>query len=325
MTEVDQKIGTARVILDLPLWIDTINCFLFKGEDGWDIVDTGVYTPEAMEKWQAAFCELDINPLDIRKIVITHDHVDHFGAAGELQKLTRAPIKMIYKSNTMLNWREWLKLLLQEETVFSTFGLPGYLERKIIREKLEQFQNWAPSIPEIEDISGQDTILLGCEQYDILKLSGHCDEQVCFYNKDTKVLFAGDALVTPNHINMTAEDPVGSYFETLKLLRKMNISYLIPSHGKAFSRVGIRIGLIADYRKQQLLELQEHLSQSNTVYQVYLFFLNRGAITDLFFGVTEVYYFLEHLVKAGYLRRELRKGCLYYMNTKGGEKYEMDK
>lgn len=311
--------------MDLPLWIDTINCFLFKGEDGWDIVDTGIYSPGTMEKWKAAFCELGINPPDVRKILITHDHVDHFGAAGELQELTRAPVKMIHKNNTMLNWREWLKLLLQDETVFSSFGLPEDLKRKVIREKLDQFRSWAPGIPEIEDISGQDTILLGCEQYSILKLSGHCDEQVCFYNQDTGVLFAGDALVTPNHINMAGQDPVGSYFETLKLLQKMNITYLVPSHGKPFSRAGLRIGLIAEYRKQQLLELQVHLSQFNTVYQVYLFFLNRGAITDLFFGVTEVYYFLEHLVNAGYLKRELRKGCLYYMNMKGGEKYEMDK
>lgn len=324
MTAIEQRIGATGVTIDLPLWIDTINCFLFKGEDGWDIVDTGIYSLKAIEKWKEAFRELDINPLDVRKIIITHDHVDHFGASGELQKLTQAPVKMVHKNNTMLNWKEWLKVILEEETVFNFFGLPEELKREVIREKINQFQSWAPSIPEIEDIRDQDTILLGCEQYSILKFSGHCDEQACFYNQDMEVLFAGDVLVTPNHINMISEDPVSSYFEALKLLQKMKISYLIPSHGKPFTRVGIRIGLIEKYRKQQLLELKEHLSELKTVYQVYLFFLTRGALTDLFFGITEVYYFLEHLVKVGYLKREIRKGCLYYINTGGGEKDEMD-
>jgi len=324
LTKIDQRIGASRVTIDLPLWIDTINCFLFEGEDGWDIVDTGIYSPETMEKWREVFVELNINPLDIRKIIITHDHVDHFGAAGELQKLAQAPVKMIHKNNTLLNWKDWLKEILHKDNVFNSFGLPEDLKRKVIGEKIDQFQSWAPSIPDIEDLRGEDTILLGREQYSILRFSGHSDEQVCFYNQDMEVLFAGDALVTPNHINMVSEDPVSSYFETLKVLQEMKISYLIPSHGKPFSRVGIRIGLIAEYRRQQLLELEEHLSQFNTVYQVYLFFLNKGALTDLFFGVTEVYYFLERLVKTGHLKREIREGCLYYMNMKGGEKDEMD-
>ncbi|KUO64325.1 MAG: hypothetical protein APF84_09820 [Gracilibacter sp. BRH_c7a] len=314
MTKIERKIGATRVTIDLPLWIDTINCFLFKGEDGWDIVDAGTYTPKAMEKWRQTFREFDINPLDVKKIIITHDHVDHFGAAGELHKLTQAPVKMVHKDNTLLNWKDWLKKILHEETVFHYFGLPEELERKIISEKIGQFQSWAPSIPKIEDLRGSNTIQLGSEQYSLLKFSGHCDEQVCFYNQDMKVLFAGDVLVTPNHINMASQDPLGLYFETLELLKNMEISYLIPSHGKPFGRVGIRIGLISEYRKQQLIDLTEHLSQATTVYQAYLFLLTRGALTDLFFGVTEVYYFLEHLVKTGHLKKETRKDCLYYMN-----------
>jgi len=323
LTKIERRIGATRVTIDLPLWVDTINCFLFKGEDGWDIVDAGIYTPIAMEKWRETFRELGINPLDVRKIIITHDHVDHFGAAGELHKLTQAPVKMAHKDNTLLNWQDWLKVILHEETVFNFFGLPEELKRKVIKEKIGQFQSWAPSIPEIEDLGGEETIQLGCVQYNILKFSGHCDEQVCFYNQDMEVLVAGDVLVTPNHINMASQDPVNQYFKTLKQLEEMKISYLIPSHGKPFGRVRIRIGLIAEYRKQQLLELKRHLSQPNTVYQAYLFFLNRGALTDLFFGVTEVYYFLEHLFKMGHLKRETKNNCLYYL-MKGGEKDEMD-
>lgn len=320
MSSIEQRIGATRITIDLPLWVDNINCYLLKGKDGWDIIDTGIYTATAMKKWKETFRELGINPLDVRKIIITHDHVDHFGAAGELHKLTQAPVKMLRKENSLLNWRVWLKEILHEDSPFHYFGLSKELEGKVINEKIDQFKSWAPDSPDIEDISNQETILLGCEQYKILKLSGHCDDQLCFYNEDIEVLFAGDVLVTPNHINIASQEPLSSYFETLEFLKKMKISYLIPSHGKPFARVGIRIGLIAEYRKQQLIALKEHLSQTNTVYQAYLFFLTRGALTDLFFGLTEVYYFLEHLVKLGHLKRETRKDCLYYLYLKGGEK-----
>ncbi|KJS23099.1 MAG: hypothetical protein VR72_02710 [Clostridiaceae bacterium BRH_c20a] len=321
MKDIEQSLGVYKVTIDLPLWVNNIQCFLFKGEDGWDIVDTGIYTPGAMEKWKESFRKLRINPLDVRQIIITHDHVDHFGAAGELQKLTQAPVKMVNKENSLVKWKDWLKEILHEDSVFHFFGLPKELKEEVIREKGTQFKNWVPSIPETEDIRAQETIVLGCEQYQILTFPGHCAEQICFYHPDREVLFAGDVLVTPNHLNATNQEPLTDYFKILELLQKMKIAYLFPSHGKPFARVDIRIGLIAEYRKQQMSELKEHLSKESTVYQAYLFFLSRGALTDLFFGLTEVYYFLEHLVKLGELKKVTREDCFYYKEV---NKNEMD-
>lgn len=311
--------------MDLPLWVDNIHCFLFRGKDGWDILDTGIYTPGAMETWKETFRKLRINPLDIRQIVVTHDHVDHFGAAGELQKLTQAPVKMMMQKNSLVSLKDWLKAILDEDNAFNYFGLPRELKEKVIWEKITQFKNWAPSIPNIEDISDQETIFLGCERYQILKLAGHCTNQICFYHPDLEVLFAGDTLVTPNHLNITTKEPLTEYFNSLELLQKKKIAYLIPSHGKPFTRVKIRIGLIAEYRKQQLAALKEYLAKGSTVYQAYLFLLSSsGALSDLFFGLTEVYYFLEHLVTQGDIKMITTKDCFYYLNLKGGERNEMD-
>lgn len=319
MKNIGQRLGATELTMDLPLWVDNIHCFLFKGEDGWDILDTGIYTPGAMRKWKEAFRSLNINPLDIRKIIISHDHVDHFGAAGELQKLTQAPVKMLFNEKSLIFLEEWLKEVI-DDNIFNCFGLPRELKTKVITEKITQFKNWVPNVPEIEDIRQQDRILLGYENYQLLRYSGHCTNQICFYHPEYEVLFAGDVLVTPNHLNVTSQDPLKQYFDSLEQLQKMKIAYLIPSHGKAFTRVGIRIGLIAEYRKQQLSELTKYLSRESTVYQAYLFLLSSsGALSDLFFGLTEVYYFLEYLVREGHLQRAARKDCFYYRNMKGGE------
>ena len=320
MKNIGQRLGVTKVTMDLPLWVDKINCFLFRGEDGWDILDTGIYTPGAMETWKEVFRKLRINPLDVRQIILTHDHVDHFGAAGELQKLTRAPVKMMFQENSLVFLKDWLKEILDEDNVFNYFGLPKELKEKAIREKITQFESWAPSTPDIEEIRDQETILLGREHYQILKFSGHCPNQLCFYHPELEVFFAGDVLVTPNHLNSTTQEPLTEYFNTLELLRKKKISYLIPSHGKPFTRVRIRIGLIAEYRKQQLAALKEYLAKESTVYQAYLFLGSSGrALSDLFFGLAEVYYFLEYLVRQGDLKRVTTKDCFYYQDLKGGE------
>lgn len=65
------------------------NAILLQGQ-GTILVDTGVKHEPAvyMEKLQAA----GVEPQDIDLIIITHGHVDHFGGAATLKKLTGAPL-----------------------------------------------------------------------------------------------------------------------------------------------------------------------------------------------------------------------------------------
>jgi glyoxylase-like metal-dependent hydrolase (beta-lactamase superfamily II) len=54
------------------------------------LVDTGV--PGSAPAILAALAEAGIEPTDIALIVITHAHIDHAGAAEELQRTTGAPV-----------------------------------------------------------------------------------------------------------------------------------------------------------------------------------------------------------------------------------------
>ena len=54
------------------------------------IVDTGF--ENTREKYLEAFSEAGIKPEDVTLIVLTHGHSDHFSFAGELKKITNAPV-----------------------------------------------------------------------------------------------------------------------------------------------------------------------------------------------------------------------------------------
>ena len=81
--------GIRRVTLPLPTRPGHVHSYVLPGEDGWTVVDTGLGLPDARERWAA---ELDRLPGPVRRIVVTHFHPDHVGAAADLAELTGAPV-----------------------------------------------------------------------------------------------------------------------------------------------------------------------------------------------------------------------------------------
>lgn len=67
-----------------------VNAFLLRGGRGNVLVDAG--NPGQAERILAQLARLGVTPEDVRLILITHGHVDHFGSAAALRRRTGAPV-----------------------------------------------------------------------------------------------------------------------------------------------------------------------------------------------------------------------------------------
>lgn len=75
----------------IPIKLGIVKSFIVKGEKT-VIVDTG-YAGNG-NKVLRNLHENSIKPEDISLIIITHGHIDHYGSADELRRLTGAPVVM---------------------------------------------------------------------------------------------------------------------------------------------------------------------------------------------------------------------------------------
>ncbi|NMG41669.1 MBL fold metallo-hydrolase [Chelativorans sp. ZYF759] len=79
--------------LPLPMKVGHTNVYLLADADGWAIIDTGYGDARSIDTWRRL---LD-GPLmgqRITRVIVTHAHIDHIGAAGWLCRTLGAPLHM---------------------------------------------------------------------------------------------------------------------------------------------------------------------------------------------------------------------------------------
>ena len=79
------------MIIPISIWpAHMMNCFLIKGDNGHILVDTGI--PGSADKIIEAIHNAGLDPHDIKLIVVTHSHIDHFGSVAALKKRLKIPV-----------------------------------------------------------------------------------------------------------------------------------------------------------------------------------------------------------------------------------------
>ena len=66
------------------------NCYLLRGPGGTVLIDPG--PPRSAEKVRSAAEEVGIGPQEISLILISHGHLDHYGAAPQVKAWCEAPV-----------------------------------------------------------------------------------------------------------------------------------------------------------------------------------------------------------------------------------------
>lgn len=142
-------------------------------------------------------------PTDIKKIVLTHGHVDH--AMGVLELLQAYP---------SIGRDGGFELILHEA---------GPQELKDMVRKCGC---------RVTEVRGGEVLELSGLEFEVLPTPGHTSDGICLYHAPAGALFTGDT-VLPSAI--TEPDPVargnlGEYLSSLRMLLKMNIEKVLPGH-----------------------------------------------------------------------------------------------
>jgi glyoxylase-like metal-dependent hydrolase (beta-lactamase superfamily II) len=224
---VQLEAGIRRVTFELPLGIDHVHCYLLAASDGgWTLVDTGLGLPDATERWEAVLRELD---RPINRIVITHFHPDHVGAAADVAALTGAPVYQGAEDYDQCV-RTWGELRVPAR-------MPGYLRTHGIPESdVEAFEVEAQAFAQLVHFVRDPQLLRAGDEVDgweVGHFPGHADGHIALVRDG--VLAAGDTLlasITPN-VGLYPDsrpDPLGDYLDSLERIADLDLRLALPGH-----------------------------------------------------------------------------------------------
>jgi len=131
----------------------------------------------------------------------------------------------------------------------------------------------APTPPDVT-LNGGEEVTAGDFTFRVLWTPGHSPGHICLYEPARKVLLSGDHIlpgITPNvglH-PQSGTDPLGDYLRSLKEIRKMDISLVLPGHEEPFADVGKRIGeLIRHHQQRNSNIIAKIRTEPKTAYQI---------------------------------------------------------
>ncbi|MGI8420757.1 MAG: MBL fold metallo-hydrolase [Gaiellaceae bacterium] len=292
--------GVRRITLPLPTRPGHVHAYLLDGDDGPILVDTGLGVPDAKERWAA-----ELDGVELRRIVITHFHPDHVGAAADVVELTGAEVLQgeLDYAQCELVWAnpDWPSRIADW---FLANGVPP----PIANELLEAGSIYAPFIRYARD----PVPLEPGEQvagWEALAMPGHADGQLCLHRDG--ILIAADHLlarISPA-VGLYPEsrpDPLGDYLDSLARTVELAPRLAFGGHGEAIPDPVGRARELIEHHHGRLEAVAAALEsgEPRSGYQVSMRLFGRELKPSARrFAVAETLSHLERLIREGGARR----------------------
>ncbi|MGE7760232.1 MBL fold metallo-hydrolase [Peribacillus sp. NPDC097895] len=308
------ELKVTQVTIPMPFRLDHVHCFLAEGKKGWTIIDTGLNNETTRDIWNPI-----IEKYDIKDIIITHYHPDHFGYSGTLQQLTGADVWMtqVDEHTGTTYWESDSLKQLKEN--YDACGMDEDLAVALSSDE-SSFMPKVKPYPTVNHHLDEGMMLrFGKCEYEVIFTPGHSDGLISLYNKENSVLFSTDHILPRISPNISYwfkgfSNPLEEFFTSLKKIQKLDVEYVIPSHGKPFRNANERISELLDHHQDRLHLIHENMKEPITVKSACMILFGNLPIHESRFAVGETLAHLEYLFLNDQCRKFKRDGIWYYQS-----------
>ena len=243
---------------------------------GVGLVDAGWDTEEAWDALTDGLAVFGAAPGDVRAVVVTHVHPDHYGLADRVRRCSGAWVGLHPADAALLHGgdahAERLVSALHDLLVVSGAPAQTLPDAGEASAQARAFSSMAQP-----DVLLHDAQMLDLPGWDLRTVwtPGHSPGHLCLYSDDRRLLLSGDHVlprITPNISFHSQEvpNPLGDYLDSLARMRSLAPDEVLPGHEYRFSDLASRVAEIERHHAARLAELEGTLGRrpGSTAWQI---------------------------------------------------------
>ncbi len=241
--------GLHRIAVPTPFLVGRVNLYLFMGPP-LTLVDTGPNSGTTLDALERSLAELDLSVDDIRRVVLTHQHVDHIGLAGVIANRGSAEVLMLDTLAPYLaDWQTSAELDDQMAAEAMTRnGLPRSTG-EAVKQVAKAYRAFGDSVLATTSFAPGDSVEIGGVAFKAHWRPGHSPTDTIFIREDG-LMIGGDHLLPEISSNPVLSrdfltpakegEPLAryrslpAYLESMRATREMPITKVLPGHGPVF-------------------------------------------------------------------------------------------
>jgi glyoxylase-like metal-dependent hydrolase (beta-lactamase superfamily II) len=319
--------GIHRLRVPTPFQVGRVNAYLIEDEP-LTLIDSGPNSAKALDELEQALGALGHRVEDIGLLVITHQHMDHFGLASILARRSAAEVAALdllapylasYSAQTELDDRFAQEMMLRH-------GIPAEVVTAL-RTVSAGFRAWGAAVEVTRPLADGMTLALRDRELRALHRPGHSPSDTVFLDETRGTLLAADHLIAHISSNPLLARPLGvgaeevserpkallTYIASLEQTRAMQLELVLPGHGAPItdhvSVIDERFGM-HERRAQKIYELIA--AKPASAHEIAHELWGNVAVTQAYLTLSEVLGHLDMLLAEGRVSEQESDGVVRF-------------
>jgi glyoxylase-like metal-dependent hydrolase (beta-lactamase superfamily II) len=332
--------GIHRLAIPTPFQVGRINAYLIE-DSPLTLVDSGPNSAKALDELEQALHARGHAIEDIELLVITHQHIDHFGLASILARRSGAEVAALdrlapflagYGEQAELDDRFAEQLMLRH-------GIPADIVTAL-RAVSASFRAWGSAVEISRPLTNGEELHLRDRTLRVLHRPGHSPSDTVFLDESRSILLAADHLI--KHISSNpllarplqapGDDasepdpraPEGSlderprallaYIASLEKTRAMELTLVLPGHGQPITD---HVSLIDErFRLHSRRAEKIHrliVGEPRTAHEIAHELWGNVAVTQAYLTLSEVLGHVDLLLRDGRVEEREQDGVVSFV------------
>jgi glyoxylase-like metal-dependent hydrolase (beta-lactamase superfamily II) len=327
--------GIHRIAVPTPFMVGRINAYLIE-DSPLTLVDSGPNSAKALDELERALAARGHAVEDIELLVITHQHMDHFGLAAILARRSGAEVAALaglapflasYGHQTDLEDRFAERMMLRH-------GIPAEIVTAL-RAVSASFRGWGEAVDVTRVLEADSDLALRDRKLRVLHRPGHSPSDTVFLDERSgsgqgSILLAADHLIAHISSNPLLARPLDAdeeysvppasrpqaliaYMDSLEKTREMDLSLVLPGHGRPITDHASLIDERFRLHERRAERIRRMIaSEPRTAHEIAQEMWGNVAVTQAFLTLSEVLGHVDLLLRDGQVVEEEREGVVRF-------------